>query len=725
MGGGGGGGGGGAIMTLNPDAPKWLSPSPSAGDQCRIKLGSHINGWDHGKVEELPAWYQDYEYTPKDGDNEEAKKLVERLNKISAVTLRQDNMHRGKPINVSSIRVTVNGVEIPASSAEQKSSHPAFPASNLLKTTPNSFAHTNSAPLEKGNQWMKVSFSQPFDFTKLDYIKIDNRRDCCHDRTRGLWVFLEDVDGKPVWYGRLQKSAYRDHILMRSDFEISRYTKENVYSDEGLYTTGLAGKSELQKEVDKLLEKKPNTRDFQHYRLHHGRWDTNTGNRTWFTIGNDDIDIMETQGDCKDVLWMYTDHGVYNSKGYTKVKDLNNNSFEKFDTVDGTIVPVNEGLNRLNDWNSYPAHGHFMNQISHLWAKPVPTDDYNVDMDVHGLIRSGHATIWRDDGGNKKKEAEVLFHGDNGRFMKQDATTTLACSTNHHNPHTQCPEVGRVVGEPCPGGKMHWLNSQKVRCYYETKDQIQTLKNSLASTKSNDPRHAMYENIKSKFCGDPKNLNTTIDGKKCKDWGDAEKLTREYCTANEWEKMKAGDNACTRSGMPNEDLFETLSSEFCDANAGDSWCKCYNQVKNVCEENPDAAGCKDVDDQISEILKDLPSDGSGTIARNEIKARRNCWAGVCSNDKDAFIPRERKDCNLDVCIQSLNVGGALAGSDVEMSCDTEETTDDADMKKYKEESEAFEVKGVSVGKDVAYIGGGILMCIFLMFCCLVLIMTLA
>ena len=723
MGGGGGGGDGGPRVLF--DRPK-LSGSE---DQCRIKLGNHVGGWDHGKVEELPAWYQDYEWTPKDANNEEAKKLVERLSKISGITLRQSSDNANKPINLAGIRVYVGGAEVSPTFAEMKTAHGSFPANNLTDKNNATIAHTQNGSAN-GDQWVRVSFSTPFDFTKLDYIRIHNRRDCCQDRTLGLYVFLEDVEGNPVWYSRLQNSTYHDHILMRSDFEISQHTKNTVYGSSAIPDVDV--NSSLQAKVDELLDKKPTTRDFQHYRLHHGNWDNNVGNKTWFKIGNDDIDIMETQGDCKDVLWMYTDHALYKPKGY--IKDLNNNRFEKFEQVDGTIVPVNDGFNKLNDWNYYPAHGYFMNQISHVWAKPVPTDEYNVDMDVHGLIRSGHATIWRDSGGNNKKQAEALFHDDGGRFMKQDATTTLACSTNHHNPHTDCPEAGRVVGEPCPGGKMHWLNSQKVRCFYDTKEQIQTLKNSLASTKSNDPRLVMYENIKSKFCADPKNLNTTIDGKKCKDWGDAEKLTREYCSANGWEKMKARDNACTRTGMPNEDLFETLSSEFCDANAGDSWCKCYNQVKtDFCKTNPDAAGCKDVDDQISEILKDLPSDGSGTIAKNEVKSRRHCWAGVCANDKDAFVPRERKDCNLDVCIQSLNVGGALAGSDVQMTCETEETKDDKNMKEYKDDSESYNLKlgggknskGLSIGKDVAFVGGSILMCVFLAFCCLMLLMTLA
>lgn len=681
---------------------------------CAIKIGSHAGGWNHGTVETLPAYYQDYDYEPKDPNNAEAKALVERINKIYSIELLQAyGTHLNEPINISGIEVVVDGKDVAKDgTATMSSQHAHYGPANVIDGKTNTIAHTNNKTSDNDPQWIKVSFKEAFDFRKLDYIKIKNRRDCCHNRTHGLILSLRDANGRPVRRVTLQ-SVNMDQVFRRSDLRL--------YKD-------WRGKGPA-KDAKRLLKDKPGTRDFQHYRLHDGtphHWDTVTGTKGQFKIGNDDIDIMETEGDCKDVLWMYSDHGVLVRDGYTK--DLNNNSFEKFKETDGTIVPVNPGYNKLNDWQYYPAHGYFMNQISELWAKPVPTDKYNDDMDVHGLIRSGHATIWRDAGGDRKKQANALFYGQDGRFMEQDPTTTLACGTNHHNPHTECTS-GKVVGEPCPGGKMHWLNSQKVRCYYETPEEIQTLKNALASTPSNDPRLKMYENIKSKFCAEPGNLNKTIDGKKCKEWGDAEKLTRDYCTANDWEKMKAKDNACTRTGMPNEDLFESLSSEFCNANAGDSWCKCYNQVKNVCKTKNDAAGCKDVDDQIAEILKDLPKDGSGTIAKNEVNARRHCWAGVCSNDKDAFVPRERKDCNLNVCIQSLQTGGHLVDSDVQMTCETEETTDDEAMKKYKEDSEKYNLKlggkdskGFDIGKDVAVVGGGLAASIFLMFCCLMVMM---
>lgn len=252
---------------------------------------------------------------------------------------------------------------------------------------------------------------------------------------------------------------------------------------------------------------------------------------------------------------------------------------------------------------------------------------------------------------------------------------------------------------------MHWVNSQKVRCYYQNEQEINALKSFVANAKSGDPRVAMFENVKGVFCADPQNIEKVVDGQKCKQWGDAEKLTREYCSSNDWEKMKSGDNTCSRTGMPNEDLFETLASEFCSANAGESWCKCYNQVQDVCGENPEGAGCAEVDAEIDEIIADLPSDGSGTIAKNEVKSRRHCWAKVCSNDRDAFVPREKKDCDLDVCIQSLNVGGGLAGSDVQMNCDLNEPPPaNDDYEKDSKDKETGLVKSLG-GSKVVYLGG--------------------
>lgn len=629
--------------------------APEDQNACQIKIGSHVYGWNHGEVETLPAYYDRTEFVPKDPNDQETKRFIEQLNTIKRLKLAQGGLrHKNMVINISGIEVWVEGNDIARNATVTMSTqHAHFGPDKAKDGRTDTFAHTSST--SRGDQYIQLEFSTPFDLRKLDYIKINNRRDCCGYRTHNLILWLFGEKGE---YHTTLQAINVDQVFRKSDFKLS----------------GI-GKDFLQKTEQKR------TKDFQHYRLHDSDWNT-TGTKGRFKIGNDDIDILETQGDCKDVLWMYSDHGVGQRDGFTK--DPNGNTFEKFKTSsDGTLVPINPGYNKLNDWQYYPAHGHFMNQISHLWAKPVPTDKYNDDMDVHGLIRSGHATIWRDTGGDDKKQPSALYYGQDGRFMEQDPTTTLACATKHHNPHTEC-SGGKVVGEPCPGGKMHWLNSQKVRCFYETPREIQTLKNALRSTRSNDPRLRMYENIKSKFCSDPNNLEKTIEGKKCKVWGDAEDLTRKFCSENNYNRLKNGDNACTRTGMPNEDLFETIASEFCNANPNDSWCKCYNQVTDVCETKPDAAGCKEVDDEIDEILEDLPADGSGLLAKNEVKARRHCWARVCSNDQDAFVPRERKDCSLDVCIQSLQVGGHLAQSDVKMKCDIKPTTDDKQMQEYRD-----------------------------------------
>ncbi|AUT19184.1 hypothetical protein DSLPV1_213 [Dishui lake phycodnavirus 1] len=638
-------------------------------NQCRLRIGTHVDGWHRGNVENLPAYHQDVEYVKKpnlsEEDSAKADELLNQISKFRYVRLTQTiHSPANTPLNLHEVQVVVSGQDVARNKLVSASSQYAgYEASRLVngsgRNGHDSMAHTNSGT---NNQWFVIDLGEDYEFKKLDYVKILNRKDCCSDRIRGLCIYLQDAKGDTIWVSPIVRGSL-DVLYYRWHFTFS--TKNKMGSDTYRNWS-------IKKKVSTVLDANYKNRHFDHYRLHDGGFDKQVGRDRQY-IGNDDIDILEMNGDCSDVLWMYSDHGVYNSGGLVSDPEAGT-TYEKFSTTDGSIVPVNKGYNKLNSWDHYPQHGHFFNQISHVWAKPVPKDKYHTDMEVHGLIRSGHATIVQD-GTN---QTQALF--DDPKFMKQDARTTLRCSTKHHHPHTECPD--KIVGEPCPGGKMHWVHSQKVRCYYINEQEINTLKSNLNGAQPGDPRISMYERIKSEFCADSENLEKVIDGQKCKNWGNADQLTRQYCSANNFAKLKAGDSACTRTGMPNEDLFETIAGEFCDANPTDSWCKCYNQLHDVCTTNADAAGCAEVNAQISDLTSAIKSDdGAGAIARREIENRRHCWARVCSNDRDAFVPRERGDCSLDMCIQELQTGGHLVDSDVEMNCEINENNDPAAFEK--------------------------------------------
>lgn len=654
MGGGGGGGDADPPAEFPPDYEHaWRGPN----DQCRIRIGTVDQGWHKGTVESLPAFsYKGFSLKMKDNltdeQKTEAEKLMEKVKTFRFVQLkRYDNADE---MNLGELEVYVGGQNVAAGKGGEESSRwdNDKGSDKLTDGNPRTMYHSRGGD----GAWVQVDLGADYNFTDLGKIIVRNRRDCCQGRINNLYVELHNAKREKIYDTRdLPVKNHGDVILYGSDFDFPMATFESVPGEFNLRVVPLREKMEAL--TEKVYE---GTKYFNHWRFHHGPLDRNVG-RGHRRIGDNDIDILETQGTCDDVLWMYTDHGVYDPDGW--IDDATEGTtFEKFKNGgDGTLVPINAGFNKLNSWDHYPAHGHFLNQISHMWARPIPKDKYNADMDIVGNIRAGHATVWRDGGA---PQTNSMYEGD-GRFFKQDERTTLKVQGGpHHEPKDQ---QGAINGVPCPGGKMHWINSQKVRCYYSNESEIAELQRTVANAQTGDPRIGMFEQIKNKFCNEAANIDKTIDGQKCRVWGDATKLTREYCGANNYEKLKAGDALCTREGMP-EGLFETINNEFCEANAGDSWCKCYNLINGKCEANPEAAGCAEATTEYEEIIADLPEDSNGEFVRRELQGRMHCRAKVCASERDTFLPKERPDCKMDICLQNLNVGGHLTDADVDMNC---------------------------------------------------------
>lgn len=702
---GGGGGGGDATADTNDSLPSsmeytWNGPE----DQCRLRIGTNVAGWHEGIVESLPAWsYKGYTLKVKDGLTDAEKTAVqaeiEKVKTFRKVYLTRNN--NADYFNLAQLEVYIHGVGNVAA-GKTGSASVAMGGNNgignLTDGNLTTIAHSDGTST---SEWFEIDLGADYNFSDLQSVVIRNRRDCCQNRMKNIYITLKDAQGRALYDTmHIRAKNHGDFTVLGGDFQIANQGFNNGIDY-----------AKLRDSTEKVYDGHKN---FNNWRLHHGDLNRNTG-RPHRYVGNDDIDILETQGNCDDVLWMYTDHAVYDLEGY--IDDATEKtSFEKVKTVDGTVVPINAGFNKLNSWDHYPAHGHFMNQISHVWARPIPKDKYNADMDIVGNIRSGHATVWRDTG---TPQVNSMYDGD-GRFFKQDERTTLKVQGGPHLEPKDQP--GAINGVPCPGGKMHWINSQKVRCYYSNESEIAELQRTVANAQTGDPRIGMFEQIKNKFCDESANIDKIIDGQKCRVWGDATKLTREYCGANNYEKLKAGDALCTREGMP-EGLFETINNEFCEANAGDSWCKCYNLINGKCDANPEAAGCAEATQEYEEIIADLPDDSNGQFVRRELQGRMHCRAKVCASERDTYLPKERPDCKMDVCLQNLNVGGHLTDADVNMNCgdDTKDTTKDPDA--YEDEDDkAVGFGDLRKGPNILLLAGG--GGLFMLCCCCLLIILL-
>jgi len=612
-----------------------------------MRIGTHIYGWEHGRETTVPASHYVLDWTLKSGADAaqaaEVKKKWEQFRYVWIIKYGRE----GEVINLLEADVEVNGQLVSRNKPVTASStHTHYAPKHLVDGNTNTMAHTWA----NHYHWYRIDLGQLYDFEEGKVnVTIHNRKDCCWDRIRGVVVNLSS-DANLPWNGNdnAYLNAFR-HPFDANFTYLGKQANREFFKEQGITKFTIsdfipndvneAKQSEMTQFYDWTLNKEKSR--MLHYRFHgdNGNWD---GGRFDY-IGNDDIDILEMRGDCKDTLWLYNDHG-------TRPGNYGN----------GTVVPVNPGLNALNSWDHYPAHGYFMNQISHLWSRDIPTDKYNSEMDIVGVIRNGHASVSY---GNHN--ADFL---ETDKFMKQDPKTTLKVAGKHHYPHDA---AGAVVGEPCPGGKMHFVNSQKVRCYYRNAAELRALEGTIFPAQANDPRVAMFEDVRSKFCADPENIDEVIKGQKCRVWGGEEETTRALCTSNNHEKLVAGDTNCTRTGMPNEDLYETISEEFCTANPTHDYCKCFNNLNNKCEgEGKSNAGCAEVDQVIDDIIGTLSGE-EARVARVELANRRHCFGGVCTSEVDTFVPRSRPDCTLNMCIQDLQVGGHMVESDVEMTCENQ------------------------------------------------------
>jgi hypothetical protein len=205
-------------------------------------------------------------------------------------------------------------------------------------------------------------------------------------------------------------------------------------------------------------------------------------------------------------------------------------------------------------------------------------------------------------------------------------------------------------------------------------------------------------------CDDPENANYVAMGTICRER--KPEVVKPFCLAK--GRLKS-DRTCDATKIGST-MYEQLAGEFCAANKGDNWCRCYNNIVGVCETDPSAAGCSTTQVEHDMIVKDLPDNRSGTLARHALDARKHCLGKVCANSSDTYIPDQRPDCalNLDFCIQEVNVGGNLVGSGIEMDCSIQQDGGQQDGETSQGPTEAPEdtIKDYEEKKLLTYGAGG-------------------
>ena len=229
------------------------------------------------------------------------------------------------------------------------------------------------------------------------------------------------------------------------------------------------------------------------------------------------------------------------------------------------------------------------------------------------------------------------------------------------------PITAEFKGDPCPGGEMHWLSPQEVRCIYK-KEGLDTKLKSLDLTvnsetePSSSGRKMMWETITGTYCEDVTNNFNKIVGKRvgqdgidvdlrCRDLGNTQEKTREYCQLEEGRHLVDDPTTCSIEVLGQQN-YDELGQQFCSnvSNRSNTWCTCYNATRDItfCEENPLLPGCVEVmawKDSMS-VLDDA--------SKSLLLQQRHCQVCRDSGNPNQFVSSRALDaCENDYQICSI------------------------------------------------------------------------
>jgi len=175
------------------------------------------------------------------------------------------------------------------------------------------------------------------------------------------------------------------------------------------------------------------------------------------------------------------------------------------------------------------------------------------------------------------------------------------------------------------------------------------------------------EQARTEFCNHPKNFTLDPGGSagSCIERNAGQALAREYCGT--------GDNirtttACTREYL-GPDVYVDLAVAYCASDTGRSepWCSCFNVMNNVCDTDPNAAGCPE-----KAISYDILVEKTPEAFKTAWSGREACYGLVCQETEDGpkYIP-EKANLNcaspIQICGQSIQAEG-ITESTIDATC---------------------------------------------------------
>jgi hypothetical protein len=171
----------------------------------------------------------------------------------------------------------------------------------------------------------------------------------------------------------------------------------------------------------------------------------------------------------------------------------------------------------------------------------------------------------------------------------------------------------------------------------------------------------MFNNIYDKFCNNSDNAFTKPGGQLCIERSTGIAIAKTYCSKG--DNIKSDAN-CTKESL-NKANYDSLAAAYCESNPNDSFCSCYNVVKDKCADDKKTGvkGCAATSEYV-DLRNATPSE-----FRSVWNGQRKCGS-ICTGG-DKYIPdNNQAGCKttIQICAQDINVG-SMSESDIKASCE--------------------------------------------------------
>jgi hypothetical protein len=171
----------------------------------------------------------------------------------------------------------------------------------------------------------------------------------------------------------------------------------------------------------------------------------------------------------------------------------------------------------------------------------------------------------------------------------------------------------------------------------------------------------MFNNIYDKFCNNTDNAFTSPGGQSCLERSTGIAIAKTYCSED--DNIKSDAN-CTKESL-NKANYDSLAAAYCESNPNDSFCSCYNVVKDKCADDKKTGvkGCAATSEYV-DLRNATPSE-----FRSVWNGQRKCGS-ICTGG-DKYIPdNNQAGCKttIQICAQDINVG-SMSESDIKASCE--------------------------------------------------------